>query len=386
MSDTGAEKTEEPTARRIKRARDDGQVARSMELPAAAVMISAVLTILMTGGVLASRLSDMLVASFTFDRRTLDTPSLLPATFASQLMEALLLVLPVMAVTAVVAILASGVTGGYHFSMKAVAPKFSKLSPAEGFKRMLGSRAAVELLKSLAKFSLVAGVLWALVERHMVELIHLGSMDLQPALAAAGSLITHAALWLTLSLVLIALIDAPYQKWFYIKRLRMTKQEIKDEMKDMEGRPEVKQQIRRRQREMANGRMMQKVKDADVVITNPEHFAIALSYDPTSAGAPILLAKGADHMAALIREEAKKHGVEMFASPQLSRALSFSTDVDKSIPEALYHAVAPVIAYVFSLAQVRPGVEPMARPQPKIPPSMRFNAKGELETPGERKA
>jgi flagellar biosynthetic protein FlhB len=291
-----------------------------------------------------------------------------------------------LAVTAVVAILASGVTGGYHFSMGAVAPKFSKLSPAEGFKRMFGSRAAVELLKSLAKFSLVAGVLWALVERHMVELIHLGSMDLQPALAAAGSLITHAALWLTLSLVLIALIDAPYQKWSYVKRLRMTKQEVKDEMKDMEGRPEVKQQIRRRQREMANGRMMQKVKDADVVITNPEHFAIALSYDPTADGAPILLAKGADHMAALIREEAKKHGVEMFASPQLARALYFTTDVDKPIPEALYHAVAPVIAYVFSLAQVRPGVEPMARPQPKIPPSMRFNAKGELETPVERKA
>jgi flagellar biosynthetic protein FlhB len=220
----------------------------------------------------------------------------------------------------------------------------------------------------------------------MTELIHLGSMELQPALADAGSLITKAALWLTLSLVLIALIDAPYQKWSYIKRLRMTKQEIRDEMKDMEGRPEVKQQIRRRQREIANNRMMQKVKDADVVITNPEHFAIALSYDPTADGAPILLAKGADHMAALIRAEAKKHGVEMFASPQLARALYFTTDVDKSIPEALYHAVAPVIAYVFSLAQVRPGVEPMARPQPKIPPSMRFNAKGELEHPVERKA
>ena len=385
MSESGSEKTEEPTARRIKRSRDDGQVARSTELPAAAVMISAVLTILTMGGVLASRLSDMLVASFTFDRKTLDTPGLLPATFATQLLDALLLLLPLMAVTAVVAILASGVTGGYHFSFKAVAPKFSKLSPAEGFKRMFGSRAAVELLKSLAKFLLVAGVLWVLVERHMVELIHLGSMDLQPALAAAGSLTTHAALWLTLSLVLIALIDAPYQKWSYIKRLRMTKQEVKDEMKDMEGRPEVKQQIRRRQREMANSRMMQKVKDADVVITNPEHFAIALSYDPTADGAPILLAKGADHMAALIREEAKKHGVEMFASPQLARALYFTTDVDKPIPEALYHAVAPVIAYVFSLAQVRPGVEPMARPHPKIPPSMRFNAKGELENPVERK-
>jgi flagellar biosynthetic protein FlhB len=276
MSDSG-ERTEEPTARRLRRARDDGQVARSTELPAAAVMIAAVLTLLMVGGVWVTRLSAMLVASFTFDRKTLETPTLLPATFATQLLDALLLVMPLLAVTAVIAILASGVTGGYHFSMAAVAPKLSKLSPAEGFKRMFGSRAAVELLKSLAKFSLVAGVLWMLVNHHMNELMRLGNMSLQPALAAAGTLITQSALWLTLSLVLIALVDAPYQRWSYIKRLRMTKQEIKDEMKDMEGRPEVKQQIRRRQREMANARMMQNVKDADVVITNPEHFAIALS-------------------------------------------------------------------------------------------------------------
>jgi flagellar biosynthetic protein FlhB len=270
--------------------------------------------------------------------------------------------------------------------MKSVAPKFSKLSPMEGFKRMFGSRAAVELLKSISKFSLVAGVLWILVNQHMTELIRLGNMSLEPALAIAGSLITQSALWLTCSLVLIALLDAPYQRWSYIKRLRMTKQEIKDEMKDMEGRPEVKQQIRRRQREMANARMMQSVKDADVVITNPEHFAIALSYDPSSDGAPIMLAKGADHMAALIREEARRHGVEIFSSPQLARALYFTTKVDSVIPEALYHAVAPVIAYVFSLAQVRPGVEAMPRPTPKVPKSMRFNAKGELEEPAERKA
>ena len=386
MSESGSERTEEPTARRLRRAREDGQVARSAELPAAAVMIAAVFTLLMMGGVWVSRLSDMLKSSFTFDRRTLDTPTLLPATFASQLLEAMLLVLPVLVVTAIVAILASGATGGFHFSLKSVAPKFSKLSPLEGIKRMLGARAAVELFKSLAKFSLVAGVLWALVDKHMNELIRLGNMNLEPALAIAGTLLTKSALWLTLSLVLIALLDAPYQRWSFMKRMRMTKQEVKDEMKDMEGRPEVKQQIRRRQREMANARMMQSVKDADVVITNPEHFAIALSYDPSSDGAPVLLAKGADHMAARIREEARLHGVEIFSSPQLARALYFTTDVNKTIPEALYHAVAPVIAYVFSLAQVRPGVEPMPRPQPKVPASMRFNAKGELENPVERQA
>jgi flagellar biosynthetic protein FlhB len=158
--------------------------------------------------------------------------------------------------------------------------------------------------------------------------------------------------------------------------MRMTKQEIKDEMKDMEGRPEVKAQIRQRQREMATARMMQKVKDADVVITNPEHFAVALSYDPTGDGAPILLAKGSDHIARVIREEAAKHGVEIFNAPPLARALYFSTKIDHPVPEALYLAVAQVIAYVFSLADIRPGVQPMMRPSPKVPPSMQFDVDG----------
>jgi flagellar biosynthetic protein FlhB len=383
MSEKGSsEPTEEPTARRLRNAREEGQVARSTELPAAAVMISAVVVMLMMGGLWVTRLSALLANSFSFDRKTLETPTLLPAAFASTFVEALLLVLPLLLVTAVVAILASGATGGYHFSMKSVMPKFSKLSPLAGLKRMFGTHALVELLKAIAKFSLVALVLWWQLERHMSELLLAGQMGLEPAMAMTGSLVIESALWLTLSLVLIALIDAPYQRWSYMKGLRMTKQEIKDEMKDSEGRPEVKAQIRRRQREMSNARMMQKVKDADVVITNPEHFAVALSYDPTSDGAPILLAKGADHIAARIREEARTHGVEMFASPQLARALYFTTKVDQSIPEALYHAVAPVIAYVFSLAQVRPGVEPMARPHPKVPPSMRFDAEGQLQERG----
>jgi flagellar biosynthetic protein FlhB len=182
------------------------------------------------------------------------------------------------------------------------------------------------------------------------------------------------------------MIDVPWQKYSFTKRMRMTRQEVKDEMKEMEGSPEVKGYIRRRQREMANARMMQRVKDADVVITNPEHFAVALEYDPNGDGAPIVVAKGSDFMAAQIREEAAKCGVHLFPAPELARALYFTTEAEEQVPEALYLAVAQVIAYVFSLAQVRPGVEPMPRPQPKVPASMRFNAKGELENPVERQA
>jgi flagellar biosynthetic protein FlhB len=375
---SSAEKTEDPTERKLRNARDEGQVARSVELPAAAVTIGAILTLFFMGGYWIKQMAEIFASGFKFDRKTLDNPDLMVTAFVQQIGEAFLLIVPILLVTAVMAILSSGATGGYLFSLKSTLPKFSKLSLLSGFTRMFGTNAAVELLKAILKFSIVSIVLWALVSRQMDQMMQLGQMAIEPALAAAGWMIAESALWLSLSLLFIALIDAPYQKYSFTKRMRMTKQEVIDEMKDMEGRPEVKQQIRRRQREMANNRMIQKVQDADVVITNPEHFAVALSYDPTGDGAPILLAKGSDHMAARIREEAEKHGIEMFAAPPLARALYFSTEVDHPVPEALYLAVAQVIAYVFGLADVRPGVAPVIKPQPKVPASMMFDSNGKL--------
>jgi flagellar biosynthetic protein FlhB len=334
----------------------------------------------MMGGYWMKQMAEVFASGFKFDRKTLDNPYLMVTSFAQQIGDSFLLIVPVLLVTAVLAILSSGATGGYLFSLKSILPKFSKLSLISGFGRMFGAHAAVELLKAILKFTLVATVLWALVSRQMDQMMQLGQMAIEPALAAAGWMIGESALWLSLSLLVIALIDAPYQKYAFIKRMRMTKQEVKDEMKDMEGQPEVKQQIRRRQREMANNRMIDKVKDADVIITNPEHFAVALSYDPTGDGAPLVLAKGSDFMATRIREEAQKHGVEMFAAPPLARALYFSTEVDHPVPETLYLAVAQVIAYVFSLADVQPGVAPMLKPKPKVPASMMFDANGKLMT------
>jgi flagellar biosynthetic protein FlhB len=378
---SSAEQTEEPTARKLRNARDDGQVARSVELPAAAVTIGAILVMYFIGSAWMSRVATIFAQGFKFDRKTLDNPELLVTTLASQMGESFLLIVPILGVTAVLAVLASGATGGYLFSLKSVMPNFGKLSPLQGFSRMFGTKAAVELGKAILKFSLVATVLWALVSKQVDQLMALGQMGLEPALAHAGIMIGESALWLSLSLLVIALIDAPYQRFAFMKRMRMTKQEVKDEMKDMEGQPEVKAKIRQRQREMANAKMIQKVKDADVVITNPEHFAVALSYDPTGDGAPILLAKGSDFLAQRIREEAEKHGIEIFSAPPLARALYFTTKLDQSIPEALYLAVAQVIAYVFSLADVRPGIEPMRKPSPKIPASMQFDADGKLLDP-----
>ena len=376
MSDSAEDKTEEPTAQKLKKAREDGQVARSTELPAAVIVIGVFMLLMLTGGWLVTRLSTVFAQGFVFDRQLIEKPLLLPAHFAQHLLSAFVLVLPLILFTMVAAIAASGMTGGYLFSFQSVMPKGSKLNPISGLKRIFGTHALVELGKAILKFVLVAGVLWWSLMSHMDKLVQIGQMGLEPALSAAGSMITQSALWVALSLAIIAMIDVPWQKHTFNKRMRMSKQEVKDEYKQMEGSPEVKAQIRRRQREMANSRMMDRIKDADVVITNPEHFAVALEYDPTGDGAPIMVAKGSDHMAALIREEAKVHGIHLFEAAPLARAIYFTTEVEQQVPEDLYHAVAQVIAYVFSLEAASPMNPPRPKPQVKVPPSMQFSPDG----------
>lgn len=373
------DKTEEPTARKLSKAREEGQVARSTELPAAAVTIAALGMLFLTGGPLVAKLAEAFASGFHFDRKLVRSPNLLPAMFGHELFEAFLLIAPLLALTVVVAIAASGATGGFLFSTKAVQPKPDKLNPLNGIKRMFGTRAWVELGKALLKFTLVAGVVAFVLYDNVTTLNGIGRMAFEPAMVVAGRLLAKSALIMACSLIVIAMIDVPFQRWQFMKQMRMSKQEIKDEMKDMEGRPEVKAQIRRRQREMANGRMIDRVKEADVVITNPEHFAVALSYDPNGDSAPILLAKGADAIAARIRDEATKHGIEIFSAPPLARALYFTTELEHPVPEDLYYAVAQVIAYVFNLASVRPGAPPLQRPQPKVPKNMQFDANGRLD-------
>ncbi len=373
------DKTEEPTSRKLSKAREEGQVARSTELPAAAVTIAALGMLFLTGGTLVTKLAEAFQSGFHFDRKLVHSPNLLPAIFGSEIIEAFLLIAPLLALTVAVAVLASGATGGYLFATKAIMPKPDKLNPLNGLKRMFGPRAWVELGKALLKFVLVTGVVCWVLYDNVITLNAVGRMAFEPAMAVAGKLLTKSALIMGCSLVVIAMIDVPYQRWQFMQSMRMTKQEVKDEMKDMEGRPEVKAQIRRRQREMANGRMIDKVKEADVVITNPEHFAVALSYDPNGDSAPILLAKGTDEIAARIRAEAEKHGIEIFRAPPLARALYFTTELDHPVPEDLYHAVAQVIAYVFNLASVRPGAPPVQKPQPKVPKNMQFDSNGKLE-------
>jgi len=378
MAEDSAERTEEPTAQRLKKAREEGQVARSVELSTAAILVAATLFFSMSGSYLFHRLGGLFTAQLQFDRKVMDKAELLPAIFFQSVIDGYLLILPVMALLAVVALLSTVMSGGLIFSPKMMLPKFSKLDPLAGFARMFGLKALIELCKTLLKFLVISVILWMSITNNIEDLVSLNRMDLGTAVSHAGSMILDACFWMSMGLVVIAIADVPLQHYQVNKKLKMTRQEVKDEMKNSEGRPEVKATIRRRQREMANNRMIDNVKDADVVITNPQHFAVALSYDPNSDGAPTLVAKGTDDLAKRIRERAKENSVYIFEAPELARALYFTTKLDHPIHEGLYHVVAQVIAYVFSLNQRYSPGEGLVKPTLRIPDNMRYDENGFL--------
>ena len=380
MSDESSseERTEEPTAKRLEKAREDGQIVRSQELSVASMMIGTALFMYLFGGYLVIKIGEIFSRGFVFDRKDIFDAHLLPFTFGTHALESMLVVLPIFALTIIIAFAAAGLLGGYNVSLKALAPKASKLSPIQGFKRIFGMKALVELTKALLKFSLVGSVLYIVVSNNFNALLALGFMGAKTAMFGAGEIIASGVVWVALTLIVAAGIDVPYQLYEHNKKMKMTKQEIKDEFKDAEGRPEVKAQIRRKQREMAMALMMDAVGDADVIVVNPEHFAVALSYDPSSAGAPMLIAKGVDFLAQGIREKAKENGVPVFSAPTLARALYFTTDIQEPIPEPLYYAVAQVIAYVFSLNSLNKGATETDKPNPEVPREMRYNTDGTL--------
>ena len=372
----GAERSEEPTGKRLQKARSEGQIARSKELPAAAELVVMLALFVFFGGWFFFQLADLFGAGFVLDKRTLDSPNLLPVMLAKEAFYMFLIFVPFFAVSIVVAIASSTATGGFNFTWKGLEPKFNKLNPITGMKRFISLNALVELSKALLKFGLVASTLYFTIALQIDDFMMLGSMPLKPALVKSGELIAISSLIVAASLIIIALIDVPYQKHSYNEKMKMTKQEVKEEMKDMEGNPQVKRKIRQRQMEMAAGRMLEKVKDADVVVTNPEHFSVALAYDPNSDGAPIVVAMGVDHLAFRIREEAKNHGVTIFPAPPLARALYYTSEVDQPIHHDLYIAVAQVIAYVFNLNSTNSDGSLPAKPDPSVPESMKFDALG----------
>lgn len=372
-SESGADKSEEPTEKRLRESREKGQLARSRELNTVAVTLGGIGGLLASGGSLAGSLMAMMRGTFELRRETLLDESAMVALLMQSGMIALQAIMPLLLVLLLVSIIGPISLGGWLFSAKAMAPKFSRMNPGAGLKRMFSTKALVELLKALGKFLVVLGVALLVLNAYQDDLLSIAKQPLDLAIMHSVEIVGWCALWMACGLILIAAVDVPFQLWDNKQKLMMTKQEIRDEYKDSEGKPEVKSRIRQLQREMAERRMMQAVPDADVVITNPTHFAVALKYDGSRGGAPMLVAKGGDFLALKIREIANEHEVTVLESPALARAVYYSTELDQEIPAGLYLAVAQVLAYVYQLRQYRSGKA--RRPDPlgglPIPPDLR---------------
>ena len=374
--DSSQEKTELPTARRLEKAREDGDVARSKELSMAMIMIVTSALMIFMGGDIVMSLGHMMTDGLLLDRGLIFDVQLLPVHLATILFEGFWAIVPILLVTLFITLLTPAFMGGWIFSTKAFMPKASKLSPIKGFGRMFGVKAIVELLKAVGKFLLVAGIGLFTLTWYSDGLLGLGKGSPEAAFMQAGEIMAWSVFFMCLSLVLIAAIDVPFQAYQHTKKLKMTLQEVKDEMKDVEGRPEVKAAIRQKQREMSMQRMIDAVPDADVVIVNPDHFAVALSYDQASEGAPKVVAKGVDHMSDRIREVAKKNAIEIVRLPTLARAIYYTTELDQEIPEPLYLAVAQVLSYVFSLNNEMYGDSQAELPQIDVPDDYQFDING----------
>ena len=353
-NDSG-EKTEQPTAKKLSEARKKGQIARSKELGTMFVLVSSAAAMMMVGSSLVEALSGMMKRLFSLQRQeTMDVHAMY-AVIVEGVSEVLMPLMWIFAIIAVFAFIGNILLGGLSFSWEAAAPKASKLSPLQGFKRMFGVQAMVEFLKSLLKFFVVFIVAYLLLASLFEQIVGLNTENIPINFAHAVDLLLWMFLALTFSLIIIAMVDAPYQTWNHTRQLKMTKQEVKDEMKTTEGSPEIKSRIRRTQYEMSQRRMMQEVPNADVVVTNPTHYSVAIKYDAESGGAPKVIAKGVDEMAIHIRKIAKEHGIELVQSPALARSLYYTTEVDDEIPEELFAAVAQILAFIFQLNLYREG-------------------------------
>ncbi len=355
MADESAEKTEQPTPKKLLDAAEKGQIARSKDLGTAIVLIGSAAAILVFGKAVAMAVLTIGQRMMRLDQKDIFEPNSMFTAWG----EAGKVLLPPLAgvflIVLVAAFVGNILLGGFNFSWQAAGPKLSKMNPLKGFKRMFGLQALVELIKSILKVVVVAGVAYLLLRAFFGDIMSLSLMSEPNNIESAMYFLAWLFLGLSASVIVIALVDAPYQKWNHIKQLRMSMQEIKDEYKNSEGSPEIKARIRRTQMQMSMKRMMQEVPKADVIVTNPTHYSIALKYEQGKFRAPVVVAKGVDEIAMVIRKIAKENKVPVIESPALARSIYHTTELDHPIPEQLFAAVAQVLAYVYQLNLYRKG-------------------------------
>lgn len=353
--DSDAEKTEDASPRRIEKAREEGDVPRSRELATFAVLMTAGACLWAFGGMLVETLGRALKSGLSLDREQVYNPSILIERVFNDIVAVMLACLPIAGAIMLIALVSPLLIGGWLFSSKAFMPNIMKLNPLKGIGNMFSKNALVELVKAIAKTIVVGIVAYIVISGQKEAMLGLAVEPLNESSAHALGMIAKSFLFIVGALGVIALIDGPYQIWHWNNKLKMTRQEMIQESKESDGNPQIKGKIRQMQREMARGRMMQNVPTADVIVTNPTHYAVALKYAEGQRGAPMVVAKGIDDIAAKIRELGAEHKVAMLEAPPLARALYQHVDIDEEIPEKLYSAVAEVLAYVYQLRAYKKG-------------------------------
>ena len=373
--DSSQEKTEEPTARRLEKAREEGQVPRSKDLNTTLVLLVGAFGLLAFGSYGAQHLANIAIFNFSLDRATIFDTKLLFDHLGSSVREAAWALAPWFVLVLLAALIGPISLGGWNLSSKAIMPKLDRINPLAGLKRMFSMNSLVELLKSIAKVLVVGLVGWLVVRYFFPQALLLSQKDVAPAVNYSVDIIIWSIIFLCASTIVIAVIDVPWQIYSHTKKLRMTMQEIKDEFKDSEGKPEVKSKIRQLQHEMSQRRMMADVPTADVIITNPSHYSVALKYDTDGMSAPLVVAKGVDEVALKIREIGKEYNVPRMQAPPLARALYAHTKVGEEIPEGLFVAVAQVLAYIYQMDMFVKGrgAKPDKKPQMPIPRDLRVD-------------
>ena len=367
-SENGQEKTQEPTPKKLADAKKKGQVPRSKELNSMTIMVFGSLGLLFMGSYMITHITGVMEQGFTLSRAEVFDHSAIFDKFESAITSAFIGILPFLVLMAITAIFTPLLLGGWSFSVDSLAFKGDRINPLKGIKRIFSSNGLMELVKAIAKFLVVSVFAIAYMWSHADELLSLGMQPLSVALSQGAYLLGMAFFVVSTALIFISAIDVPFQLWDHSQKLKMTLQEVRDEMKDTDGKPEVKSKVRQLQQEMAQRRMMDAVPEADVIITNPTHYAVALKYKHEEMAAPVVVAMGKDLIALKIREIATAHEIEIFEAPPLARALYANSQLDQEIPGQLFFAVAQILAFVFQLRDARSqGLEMPDRPDPYIP-------------------
>lgn len=376
------ERTEQATPKRQEESRRRGQVARSRELNIAAVLLAGAMVLVAAKPHFGASMEELMRRGLTIAPAALDHPESMVSAFGEAGLAALLAFVPLLLVLALAAVGGALVVGGWVFSPEQFLPKWSRLDPLQGMKRMISVRGLAEVGKALAKGLVIGGFALAYLLWVKDSVVSLGMEPLRAGLGHAGAMIAITLVICSFGMLLVAFADAPFQVWSHRRELRMTRQEIREELKETEGRPEVRSRIRSMQQQLANRRMLREVPKADVIVTNPTHFAVALRYDDARMRAPVVLAKGMDHMAMRIRDIGGRNRVALFEAPLLARALYWTTNVNQEIPGQLYVAVAQVLTYVYRVkAALQTGAPWPERPAVKVeadlamPRANRRNAK-----------